>query len=179
MKKQWIPNLITSLRLFGAIALLFLPALEPAFFVVYTLCGLSDLFDGLTARLFHAESDFGSKLDSVADLLFYAAMLLKTLPVLWTELPQWIWLYLAAILTLRLCAYLVAAIRYRRFASLHTYLNKATGLGVFLLPYWIGRGGLVPFAAVVCSVAALASAEEFILHARSSAYDPNRKSLFF
>lgn len=179
MKKTWIPNAVTSVRLVGALAILFLPVPSAAFFTVYTLCGLSDVVDGSIARLLHAESDFGAKLDSVADLTFYAVMLIRLLPELIEAMPSWIWLAVAAVLMLRLCAYLVAALRYHRFAAMHTYLNKLTGFCVFLMPYFLGHGALTVYCIVVCGIGSLASLEEFIIHAYSPTYNANRKSIFW
>ena len=61
------------------------------FYVVYTFGGLTDAVDGTVARKLKLESEFGAKLDSVADLLFYAVMLLKLLPHLIRLLPAWLW----------------------------------------------------------------------------------------
>ena len=179
MKKTWVPNIITCVRLVGALIILFLPVPSAVFFTVYTLCGLSDVLDGATARVLKAESAFGAKLDSVSDMVFYAVMLIRLMPVLWETLPSWIWLAVAAILMLRLCAYLVAALRYHRFAAMHTYLNKLTGLCVFLIPYFVGFDALTVYCMIVCAIGTLASAEEFIIHAYSPVYNANRKSLFW
>ena len=82
-----LPNLLTALRIAGAVCMIFMPPLTQAFFIIYTLCGVSDVLDGTIARAWHSESDFGARLDSIADLLFYAVMLLRIFPVLWERLP--------------------------------------------------------------------------------------------
>ena len=51
MKKFTLANCLTVFRLFGAVALIFLPALTIPFYIVYSLCGLSDALDGPVARL--------------------------------------------------------------------------------------------------------------------------------
>jgi len=78
-----LPNIITSLRLVGAIGMLFTKPFSVWFFVLYAFCGISDLADGWIARMTHTESEFGAKLDSVADLSFNAVMVIKTFPTLW------------------------------------------------------------------------------------------------
>ena len=130
-----LPNLLTALRIAGAVCMIFMPPLTQAFFIIYTLCGVSDVLDGTIARARHSESDFGARLDSIADLLFYAVMLLRIFPVLWERLPRVIWLLVAIVLLMRAASYITAAVKYRRFASLHTLLNKLTGFGVFMIPY--------------------------------------------
>lgn len=173
-----LPNILTSLRIVGAVLMLFIPPLTAWFFVIYTLCGVSDVLDGVIARARHAESEFGSRLDSVADLLFYAVMILRIFPVLWERLPRVIWIFVASVLLLRAASYLTAAIKHRRFASLHTYLNKATGFGVFMIPYFISlRVGTV-YCFVACAVGGIASAEELLIHIICREYAPGIRGLW-
>ena len=173
----WLPNSITSLRILGAIVLLFLTPLSTAFYIVYTFAGLSDALDGWLARRTNTTSELGKKLDSVADLLFYAVMLVRLLPVLLERLPIEIWILIGVILLVRLCAYITAAIKYHRFASLHTYLNKVTGGGVFLVPYILLLPIDVFLCGVVCVIGLLASVEELLIHLRSRDYDLSPRSL--
>ena len=173
-----LPNGITCLRIIGATALLGLPPLSVSFFILYTLCGFSDVLDGWVARLTRQQSEFGAKLDSLSDLLFYAVMLGKIFPLLWTLLPKEIWIAVSAILVIRILSYVTAAIRYKRFASLHTYLNKATGLALFSVPYCLNRPWGIGYCAFVCVVGALASTEELIIHLRSARYTADTKTLW-
>ena len=124
-----------------------------------------------------SESDFGARLDSIADLLFYGVMLEKLLPILRTMLPLTLWCAAGAVVVIRLCAYGVAAWRYRRFVSLHTYLNKLTGAAVFLIPYVLRSPMAVLYCWAACSVAALASGEELLIHIRNKTYEQNRKTI--
>ena len=178
MTKEKLPNLITALRIAGTAGLIFAQPLTPLYFVIYTLCGLSDVLDGWLARHTGSASDFGARLDSLADLFFYTVMIVGLMPVLWALLPPAFWWMLGGVLLIRLGAYTAAALRYRRFAALHTYMNKLTGAVVFLLPYMLK----LPVAPVwcwgTCAVAALASTEELLIHVRSGDYDANRKTIF-
>jgi len=178
--KQWkkqIPNMITSLRIVGTVCLIFLEPLLPAFFAVYTLAGLSDVLDGWIARSMKLVSELGTKLDSVADLSFYSVMFVKIMPVLWATLPRGIWIGVGSIVVVRLCAYFLAAIKYKRFASLHTYMNKVSGGAVFLIPYTMGTAAAVPYCAFVAVITGLASLEELLLHLTAKAYAPERKTI--
>ena len=130
-------DVITMFCIAGTILLAFLRPLSAGFLSVYTLTGLTDVLDGWVARRTKTAGDFGAKLDSIADLLFFAVMLIRLFPVLLKVLSVQIWYAVAGILILRLIAYCVAAIKYRRFAPLHTWLNKLTGGAVFLLPYML------------------------------------------
>lgn len=174
-----IADIITGLRICGTIALLFLVPLSPVFYIVYTLTGLTDVLDGWAARKSGAASDFGAKLDSVADLIFYAVMLIKLLPVMYEMLPHAIWWFLGAVLFIRVCAYAAAAVKYRRFASLHTYLNKATGFAVFMIPYYLALPCHTVLCFAACTIGAVSASEELILHIMAKEYNAKTKGIFF
>lgn len=178
MKKYLtIPNLLTVFRMLGTAALAFLPPLTVPFFALYLICSATDIADGVIARKTGTVSDFGARLDSVADILFYAVILLRLFPTLRGTLPVQVWWLAGAALAFRLCAYLAAACHYHCFAALHTYLNKCTGALLFALPLLLLTPVAVPFSFAVCAMGVLASAEELCLHLCSPAYDANVKSL--
>ena len=168
-----IPNAITAVRFVGAIVMIFIGTFSLPFYIIYSVCGVSDVIDGVVARATGQTSEFGAKLDSVSDLLFHAVMLVKIFPKLFKTLPVWIWAAVGGILLLRAICYTLAAIKFHRFASLHTYLNKATGTSLFSVPYFILWGD-VPTTVIsftVCGIALLAVIEELIVHARATEYD--------
>ena len=45
-KKSIIPNMLSILRMLGTLALVFVQPVTLPFFVIYTLCGVSDVLDG-------------------------------------------------------------------------------------------------------------------------------------
>ena len=171
-------DFVTLLRMAGTLALPALRPLSPAFLWIYALTGLTDVLDGWIARKTKTASPFGARLDSIADLLFYAVMLLRVFPALWQLLPGGIWYAVAGILAIRVSAYLVAAVKYRLFASMHTYLNKLTGLVVFLIPFLLSTGYAAAYCWGVCGVAALAAMEELAIHLVRPDYSPDTKSIF-
>lgn len=117
--------------------LILMEPLTPLFITVYTLTGVTDVLDGAIARKYGTTSELGAKLDSIADLLFYTLILIMIFPIMWVTLPKKNWVMVAAILTVRGVSYGMAAVKYHRFAAMHTYMNKATGLMVFGVPYAI------------------------------------------
>lgn len=178
IKKKDIPNLISSFRILGTVILLFLNPHELSFLIVYSLCGLSDILDGWVARATHSTSELGAKLDSVADLLYYAVMFSRVFPDLWEELPVQLWYVAGVVVALRIISYSFVAIKFHRFASLHTYMNKLSGAIIFILPYFLSSGGLVPISIAVAVVTSLATVEELIIHIRAKSYEQGVKSLF-
>lgn len=172
-----LPNCITVLRMAGTLCLLFTRPLSPAFLVIYTFTGLTDVLDGYIARKTHTESELGAKLDSIADLLFYAVMLFMLFPTLWELLPTALWCTVGVTLLLRFSSYMTAAVKYHRFASMHTYMNKITGGMVFLIPYILTQPFAVYVCWVICVIAAAASAEELLIHLREKEYRPNTRGI--
>lgn len=162
--KNNIPNYITTFRIVGTLGLLFLKPFSLEFFVLYTLCGISDVLDGVIARAMGTTSALGAKLDSVADLSFYAVMALKIFPVLIERLPMSVWYIVIADFLMRIISYAFVALKYHRFSSMHTYMNKLTGLAVFTIPYYITTKYAVPLAFVGAIIAGIASLEELIIH---------------
>lgn len=176
-KDLTIPNIITALRIVGSVGLLFTEIMSVGFYVLYSVCGITDVLDGFIARLTKSESDLGAKLDSIADLLFYGVMFFKIMPYLISVLPLWLWMFVGVILLVRASSYLVAAIKYHRFASVHTYLNKLTGAVVFAIPYFMGLKVFVPVCLTVAVVAMSASSEELCIHLTSKEYNSSRKTV--
>ncbi|MGX8773452.1 MAG: CDP-alcohol phosphatidyltransferase family protein, partial [Bacillota bacterium] len=73
-------NIITGIRIVCSIALLFVPVFSSGFYALYLIAGFSDMIDGIVARKTGTASDFGSKLDTVADIVLVAVCLIKLLP---------------------------------------------------------------------------------------------------
>lgn len=168
---------ITTVRIAAALILFFLPLHSARFLAVYTLAGLTDVLDGWLARKTGTASDCGARLDSIADILYFAVLLFRLLPVLWRTMPVEIWYAVGVVILMRLAAYAAAAIQYHRFAALHTWLNKLTGAGVFLLPYVLAVSTGVAYSWAVCILAFAASLEEMLIHLFRKDYRADRKSV--
>ena len=169
---------ITSVRIAASLLLLFLPLRSARFIAVYTFTGLTDILDGWLARKTGTASDFGARLDSVADLLFYGIVLFRLIPVLWKLLPVEIWYAVATVILVRLAAYITAAVKYHRFTSLHTWLNKLTGAALFLLPYVLVVSTGIVYSWAICILAFAAALEELLIHIICKEYCPDRKYIF-
>ena len=140
----------------GAICLLILDPASAAFWVIYGLCGISDMVDGYLARKLHAKSKTGAVLDSVADLGFVACCAIRLIPAL--QIPTWLWTWAGAIVVIKLVNQISALAVLRRLSFPHTKANKLTGLLLFLaVPtlFW----SIVPIA-FVAGVATFAAVQE-------------------
>ena len=159
MKKN-LANIITSTRILGTLVLIFLAPLTLSFYVVYVWCGLSDVLDGFVARKLQTISSFGSKLDSVSDLLFYTVMMLKIWKFLQEGLPNYVWVLIYTVLAIRFLCYVYVGIRDHRFESRHTILNKITGGLMFVLPFTVRTRFLVPYSLLILLVAYISAFDE-------------------
>ncbi|MBP5497073.1 MAG: CDP-alcohol phosphatidyltransferase family protein [Bacteroidales bacterium] len=153
-------NLITTVRILCSVALLFCAALSPWFYALYITAGVSDMVDGWVARKTNTVSDFGSKLDTVADIIFVVVCLLKLLPVL--HLPVWIYVWVGLITCIKLFNIVYGYIVRKQLLADHSILNKVTGALLFLLPLTLSVIDVKYSAAVVCAVAMIAGIQEGI-----------------
>ena len=154
-------NIITCIRIALSAALLFCPALSPVFFALYLAAGASDMLDGAVARKTGTVSELGSRLDTIADIVFTAVCLIRLLPVL--EVPAWLFAWIAVIAVIKLTNIAMGYVRQKAFPAVHSVLNKATGCLLFLFPLTLGWIDLKYSAAVVCAVATIASVHESCL----------------
>ena len=176
-----LPNTITLIRMIGAIVLIFLDVLSLPFFIIYAITGVSDALDGFIARRFNLSSLLGSVLDSIADLTFYAIMLMKMYPVLRDNLSAVHWIIILATLFIHIAAYIVCAARFRKFSAIHTYANKVAGIFVFLLPFCFI--GMIPalyntYCYIGAAIAFIASTETLLIHIISKEYNEGHKTIF-
>ena len=144
------------LRIAGSIGLLFCEVTGWPFWVLYALCGISDMVDGSLARRLHAESKTGVVLDSVADIIFVVCCAARLVPVV--EIPVWLWIWAGVIVLFKIVNQVSALVVCRRFCFVHTWANKLTGLLLFLMVptvFW----SVIPIA-IVAAIATFAAAQE-------------------
>ena len=153
-----IANILTGCRIFGSILLLFLPAFSFAFYIIYILCGFSDMIDGTIARKTNSTSKFGSQLDTIADFVFIAVSLFKLLPAIHS--PGWLWIWGGAIAMIKISNIVWGYVSRKQFISIHTIMNKITGLLLFLLPLTLSFGELKYSSIAVCSIATISAIQE-------------------
>ncbi|MBS3915059.1 MAG: CDP-alcohol phosphatidyltransferase family protein [Bacteroidetes bacterium] len=123
-----IPNFLSAYRLlsFPFILLLILNNKEGLVAILICINLVTDILDGIIARVFHMQTKLGARLDSLADvgtyiLVFWALYLFKR-----EELGMdmvGVWLFLG----MYIFTHLVALIKFKTFPSLHLYSIKITG----------------------------------------------------
>ena len=153
-----IANLITSCRILCSIGILCFPAFSQKFYIMYFLCGFSDMIDGTIARKTNAVSGFGSKLDTIADFVFVVVCLIKLLPLV--HISVWLWIWIAVIAVIKATNLVWGFVCRKKLVDYHSVFNKATGLLLFLLPFTLQSVEPTYSFAVVCIIATIAAFQE-------------------
>ena len=171
-----LPNLISCLRILLLFVLFFVWNKPSLFLFLYVLCGLSDVLDGFIARKFNLESQFGAKLDSFADFLFFITLTICILLWMGKEIQVFIpWVLLIAVL--RFINLGITYFKYHTVAMVHTWGNKLAGFFLFICPFFLVYDRFYILYAA-CLIAILSAIEEMLIHLTSSTLDLNRQSIF-
>lgn len=157
-------NIITGIRILLSAALLFCPAFSPAFYALYIAAGFSDMIDGAVARKTGTVSAFGSRMDTIADIVFVAVCLMKLLPVL--RVPVWLYFWIVVIAAIKLFNIAIGYTRHKELAAVHSVMNKVAGGLLFLFPLTLTVIDLRYSAAAVCVAATAAAIQEGYLARR-------------
>jgi cardiolipin synthase len=173
-----VPNAITVGRvlLIPVIAWLLAQERYPAAFVVFLAAAFSDLADGAIARHYRIVSEFGARLDPIADKL---TMLVATLLLAW---QGWLPLWLAGAIVLRDLVIAGGAIAYRLLvghiemeptplSKLNTALEFVALAGVLAHAAALidGSSWLAPLFAIVCATVVASGAQYVWVWSRKAA----------
>ena len=156
--KKHIANIVTSIRILGSVCMLCSSVFSPLFYSTYLLCGFTDMIDGTVARKTNSVTSFGSRLDSIADLIFLAAASIKILPTI--HIPSWLWLSVLIVFIVKMAAVIWRYILEQQFMLQHTLMNKLTGFLLFMLPLSLPVIEIECSAGIVCAVAFLSAIQE-------------------
>lgn len=151
-------NIITIIRILCSIAILFCPVFLVAFYSLYITAGLTDMIDGWVARKTNTVSEFGAKLDTVADFVFVVVCLVKLLPIM--DIPTWLYVWIGIIAFIKIINIVSGYVVQKRFVAIHSVMNKVTGLLLFIFPLTLSFINLRYSAVVVCLVATFAAVQE-------------------
>ena len=143
-------NIITSCRILCSILLLFVPAFSPMFYILYLVAGFTDMIDGTIARKTGTANEFGSRLDTLADIAFVVVCMIKLFPVL--IIPTWLCIWIGVIAIIKVFNIISEYILQKKFAAKHTLMNKVTGVVLFILPLTLSIVDLKYSGGFVCTI---------------------------
>lgn len=156
--KRNIANALTISRILCGVCLLFFEVFSLPFYILYLFCGLSDMLDGFVARKTKSVSEFGSKLDSIADVVFLTCASIKLLPEI--NLPFWLWLWILLIFIVKSISIILGFIQKKTITIPHSKLNKVCGLLLFLFPLTLSFVKIEYSASIICILASVSAVEE-------------------
>lgn len=123
-----IPNVITSYRLFMAPVILYfiISGQENLFAIFLVINLLTDVIDGYIARKFKMETEIGARLDAFADYFTYILVFIGLFVFKLDELKPYL---VSAIIfvSMLVLTVIVSIIKFRRFHSYHTVIEKSGG----------------------------------------------------
>ena len=151
-------NIITGCRILCNILLLFVPAFSSTFYILYLVAGFTDMVDGPIARKTNTANEFGSRLDTIADIVFVAACMIKLLPVL--TIPTWLCVWIGVIAIIKVFNIISGYIVQKKLVAKHTIMNKVTGAVLFILPLTLSVVDLKYSGGFICTIAILAAIQE-------------------
>ena len=151
-------NIITGIRIICSVALLLCSVFSPEFYTLYIIAGVSDMIDGEVARKTGTVSEFGSKFDTAADFVFIVVCLIKLIPAI--HVPTWLIVWIIVIAMIKVINFISGYVMRKELVSLHTAMNKAAGILLFVLPLTITFIDLKYSGAFVSAVATFAAIQE-------------------
>jgi phosphatidylglycerophosphate synthase len=176
-----IPNILSLYRLiiFPFILYLIIRHNESLFSVFITVSLITDILDGLIARVFHLETKIGAKLDSWADTGTYILAFLAVYFFKWNEFSEHYYPLLLFLLVM-IASYVLVFAKFKGLIGLHTYLFKITGYlqGGFIVILFTS-GFYTWFYYVAVSFGILACIEEIIIILMISQPRTNVKGLYW
>lgn len=172
-----VPNIITILRIVLSILFLFIKPYSIYFYIIYILCGLSDILDGYIARKINSATQRGALLDTIADITMVFILFIVLIPIIKIPYKALIWIVIISLI--RIISIIVAFYKYNTLVMLHTYSNKLIGIALFLTIIFyknIHSNSILIY--IVCIIATISSAEELAIHITSKKLNRDIKSIF-
>lgn len=162
-----IPNLLSAYRILALPVIAWaLIAGERNLFVTLIIINLiTDILDGVIARTFKLETEFGARLDSIADIGTYIMGCIGLVILEKAFVTQYRFILLPVIF-LYFIPEIIALLKFRRLPSLHLYSSKIVAYlqGIFLFTFFLfGFSKWYFYFMIVCSCLSYLEASIIIL----------------
>ncbi len=176
-----IPNMLSFYRLLAFPVILFLAVTgrEQAFAILIIISLITDVLDGLLARLLNQQTEFGARLDSIADFSTYFLVFLGIVLFKRSDFAPHI-VSFTIFLTLLVSALILSFIKFGRFPSLHLYSWKIGGYiqGIFFAVLF-GYKFYTPFYYFMITWGILAFLEHIVIQLIIPEMRSNAKGLYW
>ena len=176
-----IPNILSFYRLltFPWVLYLALSGHEYLYVVFLVINLITDALDGIIARAFRMETEFGARLDTLADIGMYITAIVGIFQFKTEEFSPHL-LSLGIYVFVFIVSILVPVVRFGRFPSLHLYSSKAGGYlqGIFFFIVFT-CGFFTLFYYLVITWAILAFCEQICVQLVADRFVTNAKGLYW
>ena len=181
-----IPNALSFSRILGAVLLLLgsfevlpIPPLSAPFFVIYILCIISDLIDGPIARKTKTVTNFGSSLDSIADMvLIFTVLAIFIFFIPDMDFKMWMFVCVGIVIVIRAVSVIIGFKKFRAAAVLHTYSSKATSLILAAFPVFYWFLGIDIAFGIIAAAAIPSAIDELVINIRQKKLKMDVISMF-
>lgn len=152
-----IPNLLSAYRLVALpfIIWMIVKGDSRGYITLLIINLVTDILDGLIARTFKLETEFGARLDSLADIGTYI-MAFAGMLVLQQAFIQQHKILFVSIIILYAAIQIISLIRFKRTTSLHLYSSKVLayiqGIFIVILFIWGVPGWFFYFVVVLSCI---------------------------
>jgi len=176
-----IPNIISFYRLLAfPLILYFIITRKENLFAVFLIINLlSDAIDGYIARKFKLETEFGARIDSMADNLTYVLAFTGIFVFKLEDLmPYKISLFVY--IGLLIATVILSLIKFKRFPSLHLYTTKINGYvqGIFVICLFT-VGFILPLYCILIVLGIIGAIESILIQLIISEMRSNVKGLYW
>ncbi|MNJ91926.1 CDP-diacylglycerol--glycerol-3-phosphate 3-phosphatidyltransferase [compost metagenome] len=162
-KNLWnIPNVLSGYRIlvFPVICYTLFSGNDRLFIILLSVNLVSDILDGFIARRFNMQTEFGARLDSIADIGTYICAFAGMFRFHFDFISENRFGFIG-MMSLYLIPQLISLVKFRRSPSLHLYSNKITGYiqGIFIFTFF-HFGNYPPYFYFMIAFSSLAYLEE-------------------
>lgn len=181
-ERLWnVPNMLSAYRIlvFPVILWLIVNGERDLFFIMLCVNLVTDIADGLIARTFKLETEFGAKLDSWADvgtyILAFTGMMVIEHVFVWEHR-----FFFGSVIGLWVMQQIISFVRFGKSPHLHLYSSKVTGYiqGIFMLSYFT-YGYVAWYFYFMAAFSCAAYLEEIIILLRIPVLRSNVKGIYF
>ncbi len=180
--RKWnIPNVLSAYRLLALPFIVWTIVLcdKQVYILLLSINLITDILDGFIARRFNMETEFGARLDSLADIGTYS-MAFTGMIVLESDFVRVHWMEFTSLIVIYILVQLISLIRFKCMTSFHLYSSKVVGYvqGIFIFTYFVV--GYEPwYFYLMLGLSYLNYAEELIIITRIPAMRSNVRGLYF
>ena len=157
-----LPNIISSVRIFMALVLLFLAIKQhPDLFITALIfTELTDILDGYLARRLNVVSELGAQLDSWGDFVVYITLAISAW-LLWPDIVLQQLIPISLIIASFIIPVVIGFIKYRKMTSYHTIAVKIS-VSITIVAYILLFTGMLSWTMTLAAVACVYAATEQI-----------------